>query len=74
MLQTSCWAALNFISAFEILLWLLVDSSDPGDTSALMEKKLNGLAGILFLCTDWGWPTFSPMISILSTLLIGTSY
>lgn len=41
MLQTSCWAALNFISAFEILLWLLVISSDPGDTYALMEKELN---------------------------------
>ena len=32
---------LNSSSNFEILLWLLVSSSDPGDAPAVMEKELN---------------------------------
>ena len=39
MLHTSCQAAMNFISTYEVLSWLLEISSDPGDTSALMEKE-----------------------------------
>lgn len=71
VLKTSYQAAPNSSSNFEVLLWLLVSSSDPGVTPALMEEP-NRAGGYHFLCTGCGWPNYSPTNLTLSLLLIGT--